>query len=215
MTIRRSPSQEALHNGSGKPSLYARLLKRPLDVAVVLAALPIVAPAAAVISLAILATSRGPVLLRVTRKGRDGKIFRQLRFRCVDMDALNAAPGTKLPATASGRDPRVTPIGDFLLRTRLNSLPQIVNVLAGEMSLIGPLPEPVRADRQIERNATLRRVAPGIFCPSELPAYSHLSGKDRKAVAIAYATKVTFAMDVKVALNALTCSLFPGQPKTG
>lgn len=215
MTIRRSPSQEALHNSGGKPSLYARFLKRPLDIAVVLAALPVVVPTAIVISLAIMATSHGPVLLRVTRKGRDGKIFRQLRFRCVAMSALSAAPGAALPDTSSGRDPRVTPIGDFLLRTRLNSLPQIVNVMAGEMSLIGPLPEPVRADRQIERNATLRRVAPGIFCPSELPAYSHLSGKDRKAVAIAYATRVTFSMDVKVALNAISCSVAPGQTKAG
>lgn len=214
MNVHQSPSGDSARRAERNPSFYARFVKRPLDIALVALALPVLAPAITTIALTIAVTSRGPVFLQVSRKGRNGKIFRQLRFRCVDMSALNQPPQPNpAPTEASGRDPRITAVGEFLLRTRLNALPQIWNVLTGEMSLIGPLPEPVRVDRQIERNATLRRVAPGIFCPSELPAYRKLSGKDRKAVAIAYATRVTFAMDLKVALNAIGATFKPINPK--
>ncbi|WP_267900271.1 sugar transferase [Falsigemmobacter faecalis] len=215
MNLRPSaPGETARQARGGRQSVYARFFKRPLDILMVVTALPVIAPAIFGISVCILAAGNGPVLLRVSRKGRDGAIFRQLRFRCVDMRALEMPPVQGSAALdAQGRDPRLTVVGEFLIRTRLNALPQVWNVLMGEMSLIGPLPEPVRVDRQIERNATLRRVAPGIFCPSELPAYAHLSGKDRKAVAIAYATRVTFAMDVKVALNAVTSALRSQPPQ--
>ena len=122
---------------------WNRVLKRAMDLIVSGAALVLVAPAMAVIALAIKLTSPGPVLIRQERMGLDGRAFPMLKFRTMRSNA-EAETG---PVWASERDARRTRIGTGLRRLSLDELPQLVNVLRGEMSLVGPRPErPVFVD---------------------------------------------------------------------
>lgn len=131
--------------------------KRATDVAVTVVMLVLFLPVLAVVAAAVRLTSPGPVLFRQRRVGRGGQEFSILKFRTMRADAerqLRADPelherfvagGHKLP---SGADPRVTRIGRILRRTSFDELPQLFNVLAGDMSLVGPRPvERTQLDR--------------------------------------------------------------------
>src|SRR3954469_16982526 len=103
----------------------------------------VLAPVLVLVALAIKLTSRGPVLYRQERVGLDGKPFRMLKFRTMRTDAEELGP-----TFAAARDPRVTAIGSWLRRTSIDELPQLWNVLLGDMSLVGPRPErPVFIDQ--------------------------------------------------------------------
>jgi Undecaprenyl-phosphate glucose phosphotransferase len=116
---------------------WNRVLKRLFDVVVGGAALAVAAPAMAAIALAIRLTSGPPVLLRQERMGLDGRRFTMLKFRTMRVDA-EAGTG---PVWARADDPRRTRLGGFLRRGSFDELPQLFNVLVGDMSLVGPRPE--------------------------------------------------------------------------
>ena len=152
----------------------SRALKRGFDVAGSLTALALLSPVLLAIAIAIRVDSRGPILFRQRRAGRDGEPFEMLKFRSMydgadddraALDHLNEADGVfKLR-----EDPRVTRVGRALRRHSLDELPQLVNVLRGEMSLVGPRPLPLEEDRRIQgwkrRRLELR---PGITGPWQL-----------------------------------------------
>jgi lipopolysaccharide/colanic/teichoic acid biosynthesis glycosyltransferase len=116
---------------------WNRVLKRAFDLVVGGAALLVFLPVMAVIALAIRLASPGPVLLRQVRMGLDGREFPMLKFRTMRQDA-EAETG---PVWTRLDDPRRTRLGGVLRRFSLDELPQLVNVLRGEMSLVGPRPE--------------------------------------------------------------------------
>ena len=113
-------------------------IKRLLDVCVLFALAPLWLPIAAVIAAAVRYDSKGPALFTQERVGRNGKVFKLYKFRSM-VHGLQA-PGVHF---AQAEDPRITRVGRVLRRTRLDELPQLWNVLRGEMSLIGPRPEQV------------------------------------------------------------------------
>ncbi len=110
--------------------------KRLLDLGLSVLLLLCLSPLFAVVALLVKLTTPGPVIFRQDRVGRNGRIFPMLKFRSMFVDAPQFAFS---PTT--GEDPRITPVGRFLRRTSLDELPQIVNVLLGQMSLVGPRPE--------------------------------------------------------------------------
>jgi Undecaprenyl-phosphate glucose phosphotransferase len=116
---------------------WNRVLKRTLDLVVGGLALVVVAPLLLVVAAAVKLTSPGPVLLRQERMGLDGRAFAMLKFRTMRVDA-EAESG---PVWAAPDDDRRTPIGAVLRRFSVDELPQLLNVLRGEMSLVGPRPE--------------------------------------------------------------------------
>jgi lipopolysaccharide/colanic/teichoic acid biosynthesis glycosyltransferase len=107
-----------------------------LDVSVSALALVVLSPLLAMIAAGVKLTSPGPVLHRARRVGRGGVIFTLYKFRTMVRDAAQAGP-----AITRDNDPRVTPFGRLLRRTKLDELPQLVNTLVGDMSLVGPRPE--------------------------------------------------------------------------
>ena len=115
---------------------WNRVLKRIFDLAVASLSLLVASPFMLLIALLVRLTSRGPVLFRQTRMGVDGHLFEMLKFRTMTVDA--EADGARF---ATSGDPRRTPIGAFLRRLSLDELPQLFNVLKGDMSLVGPRPE--------------------------------------------------------------------------
>jgi exopolysaccharide biosynthesis polyprenyl glycosylphosphotransferase len=124
----------------------SRLLKRVFDVAATVVGLLVVGPIIAAIAVAIRLESKGPVLFRQVRVGRDGRHFRIFKFRSMVVDAEEQKERLReFNEVGDGmfklsRDPRVTRVGSLLRRTSLDELPQLFNVLRGEMSLVGPRP---------------------------------------------------------------------------
>ena len=110
--------------------------KRLFDVVVSLVAIVAVSPLLVVLAFAVLLDSGRPVLFRQTRVGMNGRTFRLLKFRTMVVDAERLAPNV-----SPSDDPRVTRTGRFLRRWYLDELPQLVNVVKGDMSLVGPRPE--------------------------------------------------------------------------
>ncbi len=114
-----------------------RIIKRAFDIVVSALALIVISPLLLVLALAVKVTSRGPVLYRQARLGRDHQSFDMLKFRTMRVDAEESSG----PVWTQQNDPRRTAIGSFLRRFSLDELPQFWNVLRGDMSLVGPRPE--------------------------------------------------------------------------
>jgi exopolysaccharide biosynthesis polyprenyl glycosylphosphotransferase len=126
------------------PLTWERLLKRVFDVVAALVGLVILSPLFLVVSLLILITSGRPIFYAQERIGQGGRAFRMLKFRSMRRDA----EGETGPIWASNHDSRCTRIGAWLRHTNIDELPQLVNVVRGEMSLVGPRPErPVFVER--------------------------------------------------------------------
>ncbi len=115
---------------------WRRMVKRTLDIVVSVVGITLTSPLLIGIAAVIKLTSKGPVFFKQTRVGMRGKIFNMYKFRTMIQDA-EAKTG---PVWAKENDPRVTAIGAFLRKTHLDELPQFINVLHGEMSLVGPRP---------------------------------------------------------------------------
>ena len=111
--------------------------KRAMDLSVALAGLLLAGPVMGLVAIAVKWTSAGPTMYRQVRVGQHGRVFTVLKFRSMRQDA-EAATGA---VWATKNDDRITPVGRFLRKTRLDELPQLLNVLKGDMSLVGPRPE--------------------------------------------------------------------------
>ena len=140
----------------------ARITKRAFDTALAAVALVIASPIMLAAALAIMIDSGAPIFFTQQRVGRNGRVFDVLKFRTMRVNA----EGVSGPVWASARDPRKTRLGSFLRRTSIDELPQILNVLRGEMSIVGPRPErPVFVEdfrRQLPRYDERHLVPPGI-----------------------------------------------------
>ena len=136
-------------------------MKRALDLAVAVPLLVILSPVLVALAAAVRLTSRGPAFHRATRVGRDGRPFTMLKLR-----TMRAGPGA---AITTRDDPRMTALGRALRRARLDELPQLMNVVRGEMSLVGPRPEDPRfvALYSEEQRAVLA-LRPGITGAAQL-----------------------------------------------
>jgi lipopolysaccharide/colanic/teichoic acid biosynthesis glycosyltransferase len=142
--------------------------KRLMDLFLASFALVATSPIWLAAALTVRVTSGGPVLYAGERVGKDGRLFRMYKFRTMrrDADRMGSA------VTGAG-DPRVTAVGRVLRATKLDELPQLLNVLRGEMSLVGPRPEaPTYVAEYDERQRRVLRVRPGITGPTQL-LYRH------------------------------------------
>ena len=115
---------------------YARFGKRAFDVCAVLASTFIIIPLICIVSICIALTSRGPIFFAQERMGRNFSRFKLLKFR-----TMVVAAATMGPLVTKGNDPRITKIGHFLRKSKLDEIPQLLNVLKGDMSIVGPRPE--------------------------------------------------------------------------
>jgi exopolysaccharide biosynthesis polyprenyl glycosylphosphotransferase len=146
----------------------SRWAKRALDVGGALGGLTLLAPILVAAAVAIKATTRGPVFFRQRRIGKDGNVFRVFKFRTMIVDAEDRVEELRAQSKDPNwlhldRDPRVTRLGRFLRHTSLDELPQLFNVLRGEMSLVGPRPLIESEDRLINGWGRSRlRLTPGI-----------------------------------------------------
>lgn len=156
--------------------------KRALDVTLAAGALVALFPLLLAVGLAIWVEDRGPMLYYQTRVGRDGRQFRFYKFRSMirNADALKdllaAQNESTGPAFKMRNDPRITRIGRWLRRSSVDELPQLINVLRGEMSLVGPRPHlPREVEQYTERQRRRLAVQPGLLCLREVLGRSNVT----------------------------------------
>ena len=150
------------------------MAKRTLDVVFASLALVAAIPLLAVAAVAIRLASPGPVLYRATRVGRGGRAFTMYKLRTMHVNQNVAGGKIAKSAITAKDDPRVFPVGSLLRRTKIDELPQLLNVLRGDMSLVGPRPEDPRF---VEKNYTPADLAtldvrPGLTSPGSVWYYT-------------------------------------------
>ena len=178
--------------------------KRAFDIAVTLLLLPIVVPALLLCAIAVAVDTRGPVVFSQQRTGRHGKRFRMFKFRTMVRDAeelkaslqhLNILPA---PDFKIIDDPRITRVGRFLRKTSLDELPQIFNVLRGDMSLVGPRPTSFAPSTYSLWHTHRLEVLPGITGLWQIKGRNETTFDERLRLDIRYIERMSFAMDLRI-----------------
>ncbi len=188
--------------------------KRGLDIVVSSVTLLLLLPLCTLIALLIRAEGEGPILYWQERVGRGGKRFRFYKFRSmvvnadklrIALEARNEANG---PIFKIKDDPRVTRVGRVLRRYSLDELPQLMHVLKGEMSLIGPRPHlPREVALYTEEQAERLSVAPGLLCLREVQGRSHLSFEEWVELDLHYVRNRSLFLDLSIMLRVIPAVL--------
>jgi exopolysaccharide production protein ExoY len=197
------------HNGGSGSSLYVTHLKRALDVAIVLLCAPFLVPFILVLAL-LVRRDGGPAFYIQDRVGRNARIFRiwKLRTMVVDADARLAEHLAANPAAQAEwketqklkNDPRITGLGRILRKTSLDELPQLWNVLLGDMSLVGP--RPMMPDQQsLYPGQAYYRLRPGITGFWQISDRNQTAFAGRAEYDANYAARLSFATDMMVLLR--------------
>ncbi|NIR32794.1 MAG: sugar transferase [Gammaproteobacteria bacterium] len=187
------------------------VFKRLLDVMLVVGAMPLVLPLMGLVALAIKLDSPGPVLFKQTRVGLHKRTFQMLKFRSMvegsdakqkELEALNEAEG---PIFKIKDDPRITRVGRLLRRTSLDELPQLFNVLKGDMSLVGPRPMSLRDVRLFDRGIQRKRfsVKPGLTCLWQISGRSNLPFAKWLELDLSYIENWSLGLDLKILMKTI------------
>jgi exopolysaccharide biosynthesis polyprenyl glycosylphosphotransferase len=204
----RMVSDGYLHFTSVKAQPSARVAKRLLDVAASAAALWVLAPLLSLVAVLVKLTSRGPVFFRQVRIGQHGRAFNILKFRSMVAGAAALQRALEDQNEQSGpvfkirRDPRVTPLGRFLRKFSIDEFPQLVNVLRGDMTLVGPRPPVPKEVAQYEP-WQLRRlsVVPGLTCIWQVSGRNEIGFKDWMYLDLRYIDTWSLGQDLSLLLK--------------
>jgi len=190
------------------PSRSTMLLKRTVDFALAGGALLVFAPVMLLVAAVVRIDSTGPAIFRQRRAGRGGKPFEMLKFRTMVVDAEQRLPGLLSvddlaePVFKLRDDPRVTRVGRLLRRYSIDELPQLVNVLRGEMSLVGPRPEEVwLTDRYGDNERFRLAMRPGMTGPMQVHGRGDLTFQERLAIEREYVENYSLRKDVQILLR--------------
>ncbi len=184
------------------------VLKRMLDIVVSATALLLLSPLMIAVALAVRLTSPGPILFRQERVGLHGRTFAMLKFRSMVANAealrakLQAANEQQGPVFKIGRDPRITPIGRFIRKHSIDELPQLINVLRGDMSLVGP--RPPLATEVAKYEAWQRRrlsVRPGMTCVWQVSGRSEIPFEQWMLLDMRYIDHWSLFQDLRLLLR--------------
>jgi len=194
-------------------SVLPYTVKRSMDLAGALVGLLLLAPVILALSLLIRLDSPGPVLFRQLRRGYRGRLFWVLKFRTMVVDAEQRLHDLEEDNESAGGvlfklrdDPRVTPLGRFLRRSSLDELPQLINVLRGEMSLVGPRPLQLRDSDKLQAldyagYAHRLQVMPGLTGPWQVAGRSEIDYTNMVKLDVAYAQSWSVIGDLQIILR--------------
>jgi len=186
--------------------LWPRIVKRLIDIMVAVSALVCFAPILVAAAIAIKLDSPGPIFFLQERIGINKRRFKILKFRTMILGAEQMLPSLAQRNEAAGpvfkirNDPRITPVGRLLRRTSIDELPQLVNVLLGDMSLVGPRPLPVRDYEGFSEDWQRRRfsIKPGITCLWQVGGRSDLSFEQWMRLDLKYMDEWSLWLDLKI-----------------
>ncbi|MBQ8984150.1 MAG: sugar transferase [Lachnospiraceae bacterium] len=178
--------------------MYNRVIKRMIDIIIALIGFPFFSLIFLVIAPIIYFTDRGPVFYNAPRLGRDGRSFKMFKFRSMRVNApdIRNADGS----TYNGEDdPRVTRIGRFMRKTSLDEVPQLINILIGDMSLIGPRPD-LLEDLYLYNDYQKKKlsVRPGITGYNQAYHRNSIEQNEKFNNDAYYAEHISFGLDVKI-----------------
>ncbi len=187
------------------------IIKRLMDISVSLVLIAVLSPLFMITAVAIKATSPGPVFFVQKRVGLNKRLFNLYKFRTMvenaeelqkELEELNEADG---PVFKIKDDPRITPLGRFLRKSSIDELPQLFNVLKGDMSLVGPRPLPVRDYREFDQDWFSRRfsVRPGITCLWQISGRSNISFYQWIEMDLDYIDNWSLSLDIRILLKTI------------
>lgn len=179
--------------------MYKKFLKRAIDIVLSLIATPFVLLAIIIMAPFIYLEDRGPIFYNATRRGRNGKTFKMFKLRSMYVNS----PDLKNPDGStfnSDNDPRVTKIGRLMRKTSVDELPQILNVLIGDMSFIGPRPTLANTPyEELPENRKKRlQVRPGITGYAQAYYRNSITQEEKFKHDCYYVDNVSFVLDVKI-----------------
>ncbi len=178
--------------------MYKKYLKRFLDIFLSLLGLPILIIVLILFAPIIYLTDKGSIFYNAPRLGRNGAIFKMYKLRSMYLNSPDIRLEDGSTYNASD-DPRVTPIGRFLRKTSLDEAPQIINVLKGEMSVVGPRPDlPDIVDLYGENQHIRMSVRPGITGYCQAYFRNNIRLEDRFENDAYYARNISFKMDIRI-----------------
>ena len=184
--------------------MYRNFIKRIVDIVCALAALPLIIILIIVVWILILFDDKGPVFYSAPRMGKDGRVFNMLKFRSMKVNSpdIRNADGSTFNGTD---DPRVTIVGRFLRKTSLDEVPQLLNVLIGDMSLIGPRPSLTTTPYNNYSDIRKKRVSvrPGVTGYSQAYFRNSISQDEKCEKDCWYVDNITFVNDMKIIVKTI------------
>ena len=179
--------------------MYEKYFKRMLDFVISLIAFIILIPVFIVISIAIKIESKGPIFFLQDRLGKNGKVFKIIKFRTMVVNAENIGDGLSVK---SDNDSRITKVGRFLRKTSLDEISQLINVIKGDMALIGPRPpvtyHPHKYEDYPEEQKRRFLIRPGITGLAQMRVRNSATWDERIKIDIEYLNNITFIEDIKI-----------------
>jgi exopolysaccharide biosynthesis polyprenyl glycosylphosphotransferase len=194
-----------IENESTRGFSFYEVIKRVIDVVCSFVGVLVLSPLFVVIAIIIKFTSKGPVFFSQKRVGRDGKEFKMYKFRSMVVNAeelkekLVAQNEMSGPMFKMKDDPRVTKVGKFIRKTSIDELPQLFNVLKGDMSLVGPRPSLPKEVAQFEDWMYRRlEVKPGLTCYWQVSGRNNIDFEDWMKLDIKYVDERSTWIDIKL-----------------
>ena len=187
---------DIVFNKSGIIMNYYGNFKRGLDIFIALAAMVILSPVLVVILITIRLSSKGPAIFKQERAGKNGRPFVFYKFRTMKLDVDPFGPSPK-----SGQDPRLTKVGKFLRECSLDELPQLFNVLKGDMSIVGPRPLYLsQIPEWNERQKKRLLVKPGLTGLAQIGGRAELTREEKLELDVKYVETASFLADIRIIL---------------
>lgn len=178
--------------------MYKFFIKRLLDIVISFMLLPFVILIIIAISPILLLNDRGPVFYISKRLGKNGKPFNMIKLRSMKKNSEDIR-NSDLSTYNSNDDPRLTKVGKFIRKTSIDELPQIINVILGNMSIVGPRPDLPEAIHIYDDNEKRKlEVRPGITGYSQAYFRNSVSTKDKLKNDVYYVSKMSFVLDIKI-----------------
>ena len=178
--------------------MYKKYVKRLLDIAISLPAVVVLCIPMLLVAVFIKLDSKGPVFFRQQRLGKDGEVFEMLKFRSMYVNSEFTGSGVY----SDDNDVRVTKIGKFLRKTSIDELPQLINILRGDMSLIGPRPpltyHPWPLEEYTDEQRRMFEIRPGITGWAQINGRKDVEWHRRIELNVWYVDNVSFLLDLKI-----------------
>lgn len=178
--------------------MYRKYIKRSIDILVSIIGLTVLLPLFLLVSICIKIDSPGPVLFKQKRLGKNGREFEIIKFRSMCVNAEKMGTGQY----SYKGDPRVTRVGNILRKTSIDELPQFINILKGEMSLIGFRPpltyHPWKYEEYTEEQKKMFIIRPGVTGWAQIHGRKEVQWEERIKMGVWYAENVSFLLDIKI-----------------